>query len=139
MTKTYRELIRFETFEERFMYLKLSGVVGQSTFGYDRYINQALYGSGEWLRTRDKVIFRDGGCDLGIDSEPIRVEILVHHIEPLTLYDIENMTDKVFDLNNLITTRSTTHKAIHYGNSNFINDRTPRARSANDTCPWRLK
>ena len=77
MTKTYRELIRFETFEERFMYLKLSGVVGRSTFGYDRYINQALYGSGEWLRTRDKVIFRDGGCDLGIDSEPIRVEILV--------------------------------------------------------------
>ena len=139
MTKCYSELITFRTFEERFMYLKLTGVVGHSTFGNDRYINQILYGSRDWKHTRDKVIFRDGGFDLGVEGERIEVEILVHHIDPLTPYDIENMTSKVFDLENLITTKFDTHKALHYGNKNYLNDRNPKVRSANDTSPWRVR
>ena len=43
--KTYSNLNRIETFEDKFEYLKLGGSVGHSTFGFDRYINQTFYQS----------------------------------------------------------------------------------------------
>ena len=45
--RTYSELITIPTFEERFEYLKLSGIVGEDTFGFDRYLNQDFYKSKE--------------------------------------------------------------------------------------------
>ena len=136
--RTYSELIRLKTFEERYRYLRLGGRVGEDTFGFDRYLNQVFYKSDEWLSVRDKVILRDLGCDLGCkDREiPDGVKILVHHMNPITKEDIMCNTEYLTNPEYLITTVKRTHDAIHYGNdssiSNMLIDRSP-----NDTCPWK--
>ncbi len=135
MKRTYRELSRLKTFDERFRYLRLSGIVGNATFGFDRYLNQMLYTSRDWRETRDKVILRDGGLDLGVD--PINRLLLVHHIEPLTPEDLEYNSPKIFDLDNLITTCDLTHKAIHYSNDEYLGSRQVVIRRPNDTIPWK--
>ena len=135
-TKSYRELIKIPTFEERFEYLKIGAGVGESTFGSKRYLNQILYKTDEWLSVRDKIIVRDKGCDLGIpDREIIGGRILVHHINPITIEDILNRDPKVFDPNNLITIAHMTHEAVHYGNEDLL-IKDPIERRPNDTCLW---
>lgn len=133
--KSYSELRRFDTFDERFEYLKLSGKVGRSTFGFDRYINQKFYGSFEWKQARDLVIFRDDGCDLGIPGYEIHTEILIHHMNPVTVDDIIHGEECIFDTQFLITTTKTTHNAIHYGSENPY-PRTVISRAPNDTKLW---
>ena len=134
--KSYQELTSFATFEERFNYLKLSGLVGDETFGCKRCLNQTLYKSPEWRSFRDRVIRRDNGCDLGIPGREIYGQIIIHHINPITLEDIVERDPKIFDMNNAISTMLSTHNAIHYGDTNsLILD--PVERTANDTCPWR--
>lgn len=137
--RTYSELIRLETFEERFEYLKIFGIVGEDTFGYDRYLNQLFYKSPEWQDIRDYVITRDGGCDLAIPDREIHGEpILIHHMNPITKEDILNKTDFLLNPNYLITTVDATHKALHYGNRMLDNNyNKPVQRYKNDTCPWR--
>lgn len=135
--KCYSELIMLPTFEERFRYLKIDGRVGESTFGFDRYLNQKFYKSDEWLEIRDKVIVRDMGCDLGIEEREIRGrKILVHHINPITPYDIRNRSNKLLDPENLITTIKRTHDAIHYSDESILVS-GPVIRTPNDTCPWK--
>lgn len=136
MIRTYSKLITFETFDERYQYLKLDGVVGKETFGFDRYLNQLLYTSDEWKLLRREIIIRDNGCDLGCEGFEIHGRILIHHIEPITVDDILNRNPKVFDPENLITTIHNTHLAIHYGDEGLL-VRVPVERSRNDTCPWR--
>lgn len=134
--KSYQELMSFATFEERFNYLKLSGLVGDETFGCKRWLNQTLYKSSEWRSFRDRVIRRDNGCDLGIPGREIYGQIIIHHINPITLEDIVERDPKIFDMNNAISTMLSTHNAIHYGDvNNLLLD--PVERTANDTCPWR--
>lgn len=135
-TKSYSELIKLETFEERFEYLKLNGRVGESTFGYDRYLNQLFYTTAEWKAARNLVIIRDNGCDLGIDDRNIGGRIFIHHINPITKEDILNRHPKLFDPENLICVSKLTHDAIHYGDENLL-IKAPIERSKNDTCPWR--
>jgi len=135
--RNYRELRRLKTFEERYRYLRLAGRIGVDTFGFDRYLNQMLYRSGRWLSARDVVIIRDGGCDLGIDDYEIRGQIIiVHHMNPITIEDIEDNRPEVFDTEFLISTTFNTHTAIHYGNESLL-PRPPIVRRRNDTCPWR--
>jgi len=134
--KTYKELSRLPTFEERFNYLKLGGSVGQSVFGFDRYLNQALYQSREWKKIRNDVIVRDGGCDLGIPGREIFIRTLVHHINPIAVDDIEDANDCVFDMNNLICTSYDTHNAIHFGDESLL-VRLPKERRKGDTTLWR--
>lgn len=137
MLRKYSELRRLKTFEERYRYLRLPGRVGAETFGYDRYLNQLLYTSGRWRSIRDVVIIRDGGCDLGIDDYEIRGQIIVvHHMNQITIEDIELNRPEIFDPELLITTTDNTHKAIHYGNESLL-PRPPIVRRRNDTCPWR--
>lgn len=137
MMKSYNELITMPTFEERFRYLKVYGVIGNQTFGYDRYLNQKLYNtSSEWKRVRDKVILRDNGCDLGCEGFEIYGKIIIHHINPITVEDIVTCNPCVFDLNNLISTSHNTHNAIHYGNEKSLIV-APIERKQYDTCPWR--
>lgn len=137
--KTYSELITLPTFEQRYEYLRLDGSVGVETFGFDRYINQKFYHDPEWIRTRDKVITRDNGCDLGVRGYEIKYErIIIHHITPITLGDIINRHSIVFDLENLITVTHNTHLAIHYGDKNIIS-KTPIERTKYDTCPWKIE
>ena len=136
MKKSYNELITIPTFEERFRYLKVYGVIGDQTFGYDRYLNQKLYTLSEWKRIRDKVILRDNGCDLGCEGFEIYGKIIIHHINPITVEDIVTCNPCVFDLNNLISTSHNTHNAIHYGDEKLLIV-APIERKQYDTCPWR--
>lgn len=134
--KSYSELIRLPTYLERFRYLQINGAVGAETFGYDRYLNQILYRTGEWKRFRRDIILRDNGCDLACDDYEIFGRILVHHINPITLDDVLNRDPKIFDPNNVITTTLDTHNAIHYGDERLL-VMDPIVRTKNDTCPWR--
>lgn len=136
MMKTYNELIKLKTFDERFEYLKLSGLVGEETFGYSRYLNQVLYRSPDWRHLRKEIILRDNGCDLGLDGYEIGGKIIIHHINPITLKDIEERNSLIYDMNNLITVSFMTHQAIHYGNKNLLYAELEE-RKPNDTCPWR--
>lgn len=136
MIRTYSELITLPTFEERFEYLRLGGKVGAETFGFDRYLNQIFYKSDKWLSVRDKVIIRDNGCDLGIEGREIYGRILVHHMNPITMYDIVNHSSWILDPEYLITTVKNTHDAIHYSDENLL-IKDPIERRKNDTCPWR--
>jgi hypothetical protein len=136
MIRCYRELRRLKTFEERYRYLKLGGKVGEITFGYDRILNQILYKSDRWLETRDDIIIRDNSCDLGVKGYDIHDRILIHHMNPITIEDIELERDEVFDPEFLICTRLNTHNAIHYGDESLL-PRLPIERRRNDTCPWK--
>lgn len=134
--RTYSELITLPTFEERFEYLKLNGVVGKETFGFDRIFNQKFYKSKEWLNVRDFVIVRDNGCDLGIEGHEIHGRIIIHHMNPISVDDIKNATDFLLNPEYLISTIDNTHNAIHYGDEDLLIT-APIERTKNDTCPWR--
>lgn len=134
--RSYHELIQYNTFLDRYNYLKLAGRVGEITFGYDRYLNQVLYRSRKWRRARDEVIIRDDGCDLGIDGFEINDLIIVHHINPITLEDIEEEHEWIFDPEYLICCSKRTHNAIHYGDESLL-PRLPVERRPYDTCPWK--
>lgn len=135
--RTYEELSKLKTFEERYKYLKLDGSVGEETFGFDRYLNQQFYKyDPDWKKVRDEVIFRDNGCDLGIEGREINGLILVHHMNPITKDDILNRSEYLLNLNYLITTIKSTHDAIHYGSEDLLM-KDPVVRSKNDTCPWK--
>lgn len=134
--KTYSELILLPTFEERFKYLQLNGRVGDDTFGFDRYINQNFYRSAEWKRIRDLVIMRDNGCDLALEGYEIYGRILIHHMNPITVKDVELSTEYLMNQEYLICVTHNTHNAIHYGDEKLIN-KGPIVRTKNDTCPWK--
>lgn len=134
--RTYSELITLPTFEERYEYLRIGGKVGEETFGFDRYLNQAFYKSKEWLAIRDEVIVRDNGCDLGVEGREINGKILIHHMNPITVKDILERSDFLLNPEYLISTIKNTHDAIHYGDSNLL-VKDPIERRKNDTCPWR--
>ncbi len=135
--RTYSRLILLLTFEERFEYLKLGARIGESTFGFERHLNQVFYRSPEWKEIRRKVILRDEGCDLAIADREILDRIEIHHINPITAEDIENREAILFDLDNLICVSPNTHKAIHYGDASLLMRSKPVVRRPNDTCPWK--
>jgi hypothetical protein len=135
MFRKYPELKRLFTFEERYDYLRLGGIVGTSTFGFDRYINQDFYRSRDWRSVREQVILRDNGCDLGVDGYEIHGNLLVHHMNPMTADDVIHGDAWILDPDNLVTTTNDTHNAIHYGDKSLL--KTPFVpRSANDTKLW---
>lgn len=135
--KTYSELMSLPTFEERFDYLCLHGKVGEETFGFDRYLNQKFYRSDEWKQVRHHIIARDMGCDLGVFDYEIYGQIEIHHMNPITTEDIINNSDYLINPEYLICTSSNTHKAIHYGDKQYLNINQIASRTANDHCPWK--
>ena len=136
MIRTYSELMSIDYFEERFDYLKLKGQVGIETFGYDRYLNQLLYRSRKWRDLRDHIIIRDDACDLAMDGYQILGRIVIHHMNPISIEDIENERSVVFDPEFLICTSHITHNAIHYGDESLL-IKVPKERKPFDTCPWK--
>ena len=134
--KSYSELVTLETFRERFEYLKIGGQIGEFTFGSHRYLNQLFYKSPEWKSFRREIILRDMACDLGVEGYSYEYGLLVHHINPITIEDIMNRSKAVLDPENAITTILKTHKAIHYGSYDFLEDFSI-TRSPGDTVPWR--
>ena len=120
MIRTYRELTRLKSFEDRFEYLKLRGQVGKSTFGYDRYINQAFYRSSEWRRVRNLVIARDEGLDLGVTGYEIFNRPIIHHMNPMGLEDLVSGDDDILNPEYLVCVSHRTHNAIHYGDESLL-------------------
>lgn len=118
--RTYSELSRIDSFEERFEYLRLDGVVGARTFGPDRWINQQFYRSREWKQVRNAVIVRDNGCDMGLDGYETNKTLIVHHMNPMVVDDIVSHNDDNFDPEFLISVTLDTHNAIHYGDSSLL-------------------
>ena len=135
MKRSYTELSKLKTFDERFNYLKLDGKVGATTFGYDRYLNQIFYKSQKWREARDKVIIRDNGCDLGIDGYQINSKIIIHHMNPISLEEIEAGSNTIYDPEYLICVSDNTHNAIHFGNDNIL-EKTIIERKPGDTKLW---
>ncbi len=135
--RTYSELIKLNTFDERYNYLKLDGSVGIDTFGFDRYLNQDFYRSILWKNIRNHVIARDMGCDLGIPGLEIPDKIIVHHMNPIELKDLKNDSRYILDPEYLICVSHKTHNAIHYGLNHKDDISLPMERTPNDTCPWR--
>lgn len=134
--RSYSGLIKLPTFEERFEYLRLSSKVAEKTFGYDRYLNQVFYRSPEWRAFRREVIIRDNGLDLGCEDHEIFDKIEIHHINPITVEDIENNGPMLMDMDNVICVSARTHKAIHYGDASLL-PKDPIVRRPNDMCPWK--
>lgn len=134
--RCYSELITLPTYKERFNYLQLNGQVGKDTFGFDRYLNQNFYRSREWKRLRDQIILRDNGYDLGVEGYEIYGRVLIHHMNPITIRDIETMSDYLLNPEYLICTTHNTHNAIHYGDESLL-CLGPIERKPNDTCPWK--
>ena len=136
MIRSYLECMQLPTFQERYRYLQIGGRVGKETFGFDRYLNQMLYRTPEWKRFRIDMIVRDNGCDLGCEGYEIYGNVLVHHINPITVEDVINRNPCIFDPNNVICTSLNTHNAIHYGDETLLITE-PVIRKPNDTCPWK--
>ena len=135
--RTYSELMGLSSFEERFEYLKLTGLVGEITFGGTRVLSQNFYRSKEWKRIRRDIILRDNGCDLACPDRPIVGNVLIHHLEPITIDDVKSMSGKIVDPENLICVSMLTHNAIHYGSIDILPNFEFTERKPNDTCPWK--
>ena len=137
MIRTYSELMKLPTYEERLQYLMLNGRVGEDTFGSRRYLNQVFYRSYEWQKFRKEIILRDKGCDLGLEGYEILGKIYIHHINPIYIKDIEEKDlDILLNPENAISVSFDTHQRIHYENMSVVNN-LPIERSPNDTCPWK--
>lgn len=135
--KTYSDLQQLNTFEERYKYLKLHGEIGKDTFGFDRYLNQRFYRSKEWKDIRSKIIVRDGACDLGVKGHDIKGQVLIHHMNPIDVNDIQDASEYLLNPEYLICVSKETHNAIHYGSNDYAKNKEPVVRQPNDTCPWK--
>lgn len=135
MNRNYSDLRQLLTFEERFKYLKLRGRVGESTFGYDRWMNQQFYTSRQWRDVRHEVIARDLGCDMGIEGYEIHSGLYIHHMNPMTVGDIESGNPDILNPDFLITVTHATHNAIHYGDESLL-PRPVVERKPGDTKLW---
>ena len=133
--RCYSELRRLKSFEDRYAYLRIGGLVGRETFGFDRYLNQSFYRSSAWKHARDLVIIRDEGCDLGDPDRVIYDRILVHHMNPVRVEDLNEYDPSLVDPEYLICVSHTTHNAIHYGDSSLLAG-LPRVRTPGDTKLW---
>lgn len=136
MTRTYSKLSKIDSFLDRYNYLRLGGIVGKETFGFERYLNQGFYRSKEWRKLRNQIIVRDDGCDLGIQGREINGRVYIHHMNPITADDIIHASDFLTNPEYLICCSYDTHNAIHYGDENLLLA-DPIVRTPNDTCPWK--
>ena len=134
-SRSYSELVRLETLEERYRYLALRGEVGRATFGFDRYLNQQFYTSRQWRDIRNHVIARDVGRDLGVEGYEIHNRIYIHHMNPMTVEDIVSGDPRILDPEFLISVTHRTHNAIHYGDEGLL-PKPPVQRRPGDTTLW---
>lgn len=135
--RCYSDILKIDSFEKRYEYLRIPALVGDSTFGSHRWLNQDFYRSKYWKQIRSKVILRDEGCDLGIIDRPILDRVIVHHMNPVTEQDIIDMSEVVYDPEYLICVSNTTHQAIHYGDSSLLTPSKHIERKPFDTVPWK--
>lgn len=108
--KSYSELIKINSFQERLEYLKLLDNNATSP----RHMSEQFYKSHTWRILRKQIIDRDLRFDLGCNGVYIKDTAIVHHINPINEHDIIYQTRKLLDPDNLITTSVHTHNLIHY-------------------------
>lgn len=136
MERCYSDLIKLDSLKDRYEYCRIGQGVADETFGYERFLNQVFYKSYEWREVKRKVIIRDNGCEFGLKDYPILGQLIVHHLNPLTVEDITQRTRHLLDPEYLITVSYNTHNAIHYGSADLLpQDYIPR--TPNDTCLWK--
>ena len=136
--RTYSELIKLPDFLSRYEYLKCPRLIGEETFGFERWLNQRFYKSPEWRRVRDSVIIRDSGCDLAIEDRVITGKVIIHHMNPIRIEDIsERNLDRILNPEYLICCSHNTHEAIHYGDKSILTPDMMPERREGDTIPWR--
>lgn len=75
------------------------------------------------------------GCDLGLSGYDIHGIVLVHHMNPIEVEDIESASDDILNPEFLICTTRDTHNAIHYGDERQL-PQPYIPRSAGDTKLW---
>lgn len=128
MTKRYSDLIKINGHYERLEYLKLN----DNNVSSPREDSMRFFKSEAWLETRRQIINRDLAFDLGVFGMYIDDRVIVHHINPITIEDIENNSAKLLDHENLITVSHETHNKIHYQKERdlFVE------RSEGDTILW---
>ena len=136
--RCYSELILLDSLEDRFEYLRLNGEVGEELFGYARYLNQNFYHGQRWRETRNKVVIRDQGYELGVQGWKIVGHIYVHHMNPITLEMLQEDAPELYDPEFLICCSYNTHQAITWGNAELL-PKPIIVRRPNDTCPWRME
>ena len=136
MTRCYTDLIQLPTFKERYEYLRLTGIVGRDTFGFDRYLNQKFYHSAEWKKIRRDVIIRDEGRDLAMEGYELQDNIFIHHMNPMVPEDLINVPEWILNPEYLVCVSKRTHDAIHFGDASIL-PQLPMERTPNDTCPWK--
>ena len=137
MIRRYSELIVLPSYEERFKYLQLNGVIGSDTFGFDRYLNQKFYRSTEWKQLRNYIIMRDQAYDLAHPDYPIQSNVYIHHMNPIDVTDISESTEYLLNPEYLICVSQETHNALHYGDGSNLHKYDYEDRKPNDTSPWR--
>lgn len=108
--RSYSELIKLDSFSERLEYLKLL----DNNVASPRHMSESFYKSYGWRMFRKSIIDRDLGFDLGVFGVYIEGPMFVHHINPITEYDILHQTKKLLDPENVITSSGFTHNRIHY-------------------------
>lgn len=138
MIRTYSELIKLPTFEERFKYCQTLQYVSDETFGAHRYLNQRFYSSPEWKKQiRPKIIIRDNACDLALPDYPIAGPIYIHHLNSMVIEDLIERKEWVLLPEYLVCTSFRTHQAIHFEAEppKYI----PKERKPNDTAPWLME
>lgn len=127
--RSYSELILIDNFNDRLEYLKL----GDNNALSPRHISAQFYKSNKWKTIRERVIDRDLGFDLGVFGVYIDGNMIVHHINPIDENDIIYQTDKLTNMDNLITTSLNTHNLIHY---NTVKKEQWVERKPGDTKLW---
>lgn len=135
MIRTYHELIQLPSFRERYEYLRTGGLVGNDTFGFDRYLNQKFYHSPEWKQIRRDVIIRDEGRDLAMEGYEIQNGVYIHHMNPIGKDDLQNVTELLLNPDYLVCVSFRTHQAIHYGDASLL-PQLPVERRPGDTKLW---
>lgn len=140
MIRTYTELMQIPEFIDRYRYLKIGGTIGHETFGRERWLNQRFYTSNEWRNFRREIMVRDLGYDLAHPDRPFGRDekVYIHHLNPIIVTDVRDMTEMLMDPENAICTSFTTHQAIHFGDESLLGLEEPIIRSVYDTCPWRM-
>lgn len=138
ITRTYSELAKRLTFEDRYEYLALKGSVAGRTFGGERLLNQRFYRSTEWKHIRNKVIARDNGLDMGVADYPIFDKVIIHHMNPIAPSDLKGTDEdyrKLLDLEFLISVSMKTHNAIHFSDLSLL-PKVVLERKPGDTDLW---
>jgi len=137
MVKSYSELCKLKTLEERYNYLRATHGVGDRTMGGYRPLYLRFLKSPEWLRFRREIILRDGGNDMALAGYPIPTKVIIHHINPVKIEDLrEQNLDVLLNPENVVCVSHQTHLAIDYGDKSLL-PKDPIERKPNDTCPWR--